>query len=121
MQNVTRGKVWGNTAKLFSLNNVEIHRIEVEKGGYCSKHSHKSKYNLFYVEDGELEIYIYRTDAGEAIRDETVLGAGGSTYVEPGVPHMFKANQRTIAFEIYWVELDERDIRRENVGGKADL
>ena len=36
-----QGKVWGSTGPLFFKNNVEIHRIEVVKGGFCSKHKHE--------------------------------------------------------------------------------
>ena len=39
----TAGKVWGKTANIFSNPNFEVHRIEVNKGGYCSKHKHKYK------------------------------------------------------------------------------
>mgnify|MGYP000713293983 FL=1 len=43
----TAGKVWGKTANIFSNPNFEVHRIEVNKGGYCSKHKHKYKFNAF--------------------------------------------------------------------------
>jgi len=120
MDNTVRGKVWGNTTKLFDKNNVEMHRIEVEAGGFCSKHNHQSKYNLFFVEEGELKIYIYREYAGKVLEDITTLKTGDTTYVEPGVPHMFRATEHTIAFEIYWVTLDVNDIVRETVGGIKD-
>ena len=58
----TAGKVWGKTANIFSNPNFEVHRIEVNKGGYCSKHKHKYKFNAFYVESGELDIIIYKND-----------------------------------------------------------
>ena len=51
-----QGKVWGQTQPLFNKNNVEIHRIETNKGGFCSKHKHEFKYNCFYVEKGKLKI-----------------------------------------------------------------
>ena len=44
------GKVWGTTENVFSNHNFEFHRIEVDKGGFCSKHKHVHKYNGFYVE-----------------------------------------------------------------------
>ena len=118
--NIVRGKIWGNTRTLFCKSNVEIARIEVSSGGYCSKHIHEHKYNLFFIETGELEVTIYRHDAGTIIEDITVLKRGDSTYVEPGVFHKFKANTNTVAYEIYWVELDNNDIVRENVGGKKE-
>ena len=40
MNNI-QGKIWGKTQALFNKNNVQIHRIETKKGGYCSKHKHE--------------------------------------------------------------------------------
>lgn len=41
---IVRGKIWGNTATIFDKNNVQIARIEVKKGGYCSNHLHNHRY-----------------------------------------------------------------------------
>jgi len=116
--NTVRGKVWGNTSCLFCKNNTEIHRIEAKKNAYCSKHLHKLKYNMFYVERGELRVVIYRPDAGKIIEDVTDLKAGQSTFVEPGLLHEFIAIKDCIAYEIYWTELSPTDIERESVGGE---
>jgi quercetin dioxygenase-like cupin family protein len=114
-----QGKIWGKTSCLFSKNNVEIHRIEANKGGYCSKHSHSSKWNQFYVESGRLKILIYKD--GEII-DSTVLTDGMMTSVAPNEIHQFEALEDTIAYETYWAELQEIDINRIDVGGvKIDL
>ncbi|KKM16855.1 hypothetical protein LCGC14_1681640 [marine sediment metagenome] len=121
MQNVTRGKIWGNTSTIFNKNNVEIARIEVKTGGYCSKHKHAHKFNFFFVEFGKLEVTIFRPDAGQVIEDVTVVEAGGSTYVEPNLYHKFKALENTVAYEVYWIELDVNDIEREVVGGMEEL
>lgn len=107
-------KVWGTTELIFKKNNVEVHRIEVNKGGYCSKHCHEYKYNEFYVESGKLEISVFD---GEFI-DETVLCDGESTSVAPLKYHKFEAKEDTIAYEIYYVELSSDDIIREIPGGK---
>lgn len=115
--NIIRGKIWGNTSTIFNKNNVEISRIEVKQGGYCSKHKHVHKFNLFFVESGSLEITIYRPDAGQIIEDITTISSGSSTYVEPDLYHKFRALKDTVAYEIYWISLDENDISREEVGG----
>lgn len=115
--NSVRGKVWGNTSCLFCLNNVEIHRIEANKYGYCSIHKHEYKYNMFYVESGSLRVVIYRPDADQIIEDITDLSAGQNTFVEPGLDHKFIALEDTVAYEIYWVELSRNDIVRKVVGG----
>ena len=33
------GKVWGVTERIEANSTLEFHRIEMEKGGVCSKHS----------------------------------------------------------------------------------
>ena len=109
------GKIWGKTEALFSRNNVEIHRIEIEKGGYCSKHKHEHKWNMFYVESGELEVIVWK-DGGA--HDSTVLISGDNNAVPPGEFHQFRAITDVIAYEVYWTELGADDIVRETIGGK---
>lgn len=107
-------KIWGDTALIWTGNNTELHRIKANKGGYCSKHCHKSKWNLFYVESGELAIEVWNDNG---VIDKTVLHAGETTAVAPGVYHRFTAVQDTEALEVYWVHLKSDDIVREDVGG----
>ena len=113
--NSVQGKVWGNTKPLFLKNNVEIHRIEATAGGYCSKHCHEHKYNLFFVERGKLKITVWKNDYD--LVDETIISSGESTVVPPKEYHTFEALEDAVAYEIYWVELLEKDINRENCGG----
>ena len=111
-----QGKVWGTTSTLFSKNNVEVHRITCDKGGYCSKHKHVSKYNMFFVERGKLEVDIWKNDY--KLVDTTFLKASESCVVVPGEYHLFRCHEDdTVVYEIYWVEIDTRDIIRDNVGG----
>lgn len=110
-----QGKVWGKTQELFFKNNVEIHRIETKKGGFCSKHKHEHKFNAFFVESGKLKIKIWKNDYN--LIDETIISSGEMTVVKPGEYHIFESLEDTIAFEIYWVELERNDINRESVGG----
>ena len=114
MSNI-QGKIWGETESLFNKNNVEIHRIKAEAGGFCSKHRHRHKYNLFYVESGALKVTVWKNDYN--LVDETTISSGQSTIVAPDEYHSFQALDDTIAYEIYWVELLEKDIEREDCGG----
>jgi len=111
-----QGKVWGTTQLLFFKNNVELHRISAEAGGYSSKHVHEHKFNAFYVESGKLKITAWKNDYD--LVDETIITASQTTVVPPGEYHMFEALEDTIAYEIYWVELPEKDIVREGCGGQ---
>lgn len=114
MYNVA-GKVWGLTAEIFSNHNFEVHRIEVNKDGFCSKHKHIHKFNAFYMEKGTLEITIYKNDYD--LIDKTIINTGQITIAKPGEFHEFKALTDCICYEIYWVELNHTDIERETVGG----
>lgn len=114
MIGLVKGKNWGTTQCIFCDNNVEISRIVIEKGGYCSRHSHTSKHNLFFIESGKLAVNVYNDND---IVDRTVLSSQMATSVEPGVVHEFEALEDTIAYEIYWVKLGLNDITRLSVGG----
>jgi quercetin dioxygenase-like cupin family protein len=97
---------------------VEISRIEINKGGFCSKHFHRSKFNSFFLESGKLKIKVWKNDYD--LCDETILEPGDFTTVNPTEFHQFEALEDCVAFEIYWVNLEADDIIRENVGGKND-
>ena len=111
---VIEGKVWGTTEPILQSPSIEVHRIKVELGAYCSQHKHQSKINMFYVISGELEIQRWK-DYG--LCDSTHLYAGGMSRIPPGEMHMFIAHQKTEALEIYWTELCHNDIQRETTGG----
>ena len=111
------GKVWGNTMAIHEGESFGVHRIEIKKGGFCSKHLHKHKNNLFYVESGRLEISIWKNSYD--LIDKTILEAGDSTIVRAGEFHQFDATKDTVAFEIYFLDpLGPSDIERESVGGQ---
>ena len=110
------GKVWGVTELLEANGVLEFHRITAEKGGTCSKHKHKHKWNGFFVEEGKLLIRVWKNNYD--LVDETVLSKGQYTKVSPGEYHQFVALEDTIAFELYWAEFDHDDIERETVGYK---
>jgi mannose-6-phosphate isomerase-like protein (cupin superfamily) len=116
-----QGKVWGSTSNLFAKNNVSIHRIHIKPGGYCSKHKHNHKYNMFYVEEGKLNIEVWKNDYD--LIDITTLQSGEHTVVKPQEFHRFHntSPDEAIVYEIYWTELLESDIERETVGGNEEV
>lgn len=113
----TSGKCWGLSQLIFQKCGIEIHRIEVKPGGYCSKHKHKTKFNAFFVESGSLNISVWKN--AYDLTDETELKKGDYTEVPPGEFHQFKSETGCIAYEYYWSELDPNDIERAGVGGMA--
>ena len=108
------GKVWGQTELIHANGVLEFHRIETKKGGVCSKHKHKYKWNGFFVESGKLLIRAWKNDYD--LTDETILGPGDFTQIKPGELHQFEALEDSVAFELYWAEFDHNDIERDTVG-----
>lgn len=109
-----QGKVWGNTEQILANGVLEFHRIEIKKGGTCSKHKHAYKWNGFWVEKGKLLIRVWKNSYD--LVDETILDAGQFTQVSPGEYHQFEALEDVVAFELYWAQFDHNDIVRESVG-----
>jgi tellurite resistance-related uncharacterized protein len=115
---IIQGKVWGHTTPLFNRNNVELHIAEIKKGGYCSKHAHKFKYNRFIVLKGSLKVTIWKDYGnGTSLEDISHLGVSQECTVNPGDFHKFEALEDTTVLEVYWVELNENDIVRLDQGG----
>ena len=110
------GKIWGHTQKLYSKNNTSIHRIVINKDSCCSKHYHDSKYNIFFIESGKLLIKHWQNDYN--LIDETILNAGELCEIPPKHYHQFIALEDTIAYEIYYVLLNDQDIYRDTCGLK---
>ena len=110
------GKVWGHTVKLVDTPFCEVHRLVANKGGVCSKHLHKHKYNTFYIEQGRMLIRVWKNDYD--LCDETILEKGQQITVPPGELHQFEAlEDETICFEIYFpFPIGPKDIERETVG-----
>lgn len=109
------GKVWGQTSKIFSKNNVEVYRIEGKRGGTSSMHRHTSKISQFFVEEGSIAVLIEKNDYD--LTDRTVLSKGQSTIVKPNEYHKFEIlEDNTVCYEFYWVELDGDDIERRDCG-----
>lgn len=110
-----QGKNWGYTTKIFKNLNVEVHVIEIEKGGYCSIHAH-DKINIFYVISGKLKVKMW---VDNKLIDVSEITAGQTTAVDADFEHQFEGIEKTICVEIYHIFLKPDDIRRRkgSVGG----
>ena len=91
------GKIWGQTELVFANSNIEFHRIDIKKGGTCSKHKHNYKFNGFYCMAGQLLIRTWKNDYD--LVDETILGPGDFTQVKPNEYHQFIGLEDGVAFE----------------------
>lgn len=112
-----QGKHWGETTEFFRNSLVSAHHLSIKAGGYCSKHRHTHKYNLFYVMSGSLLIEIWRDNAGLGQPDRTLVTEGQATAVAPGFYHRFQAVKKAEVIEVYQVLLNEPDIERLDQGG----
>lgn len=108
------GKIWGETQNIFNKNNVSINRVIIHKNSMCSKHYHAHKTNVFFVEKGKIKIQVWQNDYD--LLDETILHDGESMEVHSGVKHRFIGLEDSIVYEIYYIELDDKDIVRDNCG-----
>ena len=103
-------KAWGFTQEIFNKNNVSIHRININKNGTCSRHYHNYKNNIFFIESGMILLQIWRKHLEKP--EELILKTGEQFTVSPNIEHRFIALENTIAYEIYYVELQDDDIIR---------
>lgn len=108
------GKIWGNTELIHKCESLEFHRIEAKKGGTSSKHLHKFKCNGFFVESGRIIIRVWKNNYD--LVDETILGKGQWSVVEPTEYHQFEALENSVFFELYWTMPISDDIIREDHG-----
>ena len=109
-----QGKKWGYTTKIFSSASNSMHHLEINRDGFCSEHRHEHKYNLFYVISGVLELTIWHGKT----RDVTLVAAGQTTEVPPGVWHKFKGTTPVECIEVYRALLVGEDIERRTEGGR---
>ena len=102
-------KVWGERWLLRKDSTHATSYLKLKKNTRCSWHSHQAKSNLFVVVKGKVGI---KTEHGE-----TMLTSGQEFMVGPGTLHEFRVYEDSEMLEEMYVEYEEADIIRENVGG----
>ncbi len=106
-------KTWGEKTNIFQNDLCEVSVLELQPGQRCSWHRHQSKYNQFYVLEGEIFIL---TEWGPAVVEK------GQTFTtKPGEWHEFQTTDKcAIVIETMYVKYEESDIERETLGGPID-
>jgi mannose-6-phosphate isomerase-like protein (cupin superfamily) len=112
--NSNKPKAWGHTTKIMETDSFEIHKIFVEKGGYCSIHRHAGKNNSFYILFGVLQLTEWGT--GD-VRKDRVLKTNELYTCKQGIKHQFRALSEVGALEIYHTCINPDDIIRYSEGG----
>ena len=103
-------KTWGEKTLLKKNDLCEISLLELLPQKRCSWHCHNTKFNLFYVVDGMINI---KTEDGIA-----KVRKGQNFTTRPGEKHEFQTEDlEATVIEIMYVQYDAEDINRENVGG----
>lgn len=111
-----QGKAWGQTLNIETNAFVSMHRAEIKQGFCCSKHIHRGRTNLFFVESGRIRVRIYQPNG---LEDETILAAGDRMSVPYGVKHRFEGIADAVVYELYWpMPMSDVDIERDDVGGR---
>jgi len=84
--------------------------LDLKANTCCSWHSHRAKWNFFFLISGNVSI---KTEFGE-----TNLEPGQIFTVEPGTHHQFIVHEDSRLIEEMYVLYDEADIDRETLGSK---
>ena len=102
-------KVWGERWLVRQDSTHTTNLLILKRNTRCSWHSHKTKWNLFVVIEGLVEIV--------TIDGETLLSPGEEFTVSPGEMHEFRVLEDGMMIEEMYVEYDDNDIDREKPGG----
>ncbi len=114
-------KVWGWVRHAFSSPLCAVSILEVEAGGYCSKHWHTDRVNRFMVHSGIIEVVEY-DKYGEREIVRVRLQSGDVHDVHVHITHRFEALESGVVIEVYWPKnhasiVSLSDIERLDTGG----
>ena len=106
-------KTWGEKKNIFQNDLCEVSVLDLVPNQRCSWHRHQTKFNTFYVIEGELFI---KTEWGVA-----QLQAGQDFTTRPMEWHEFQtAKLPCKVIEVMYTQYDAEDIERETLGGSIE-
>ncbi len=106
-------KTWGEKKNIFQNDLCEISVLDLVPNQRCSWHRHQTKFNTFYVIEGELFI---KTEWGVA-----QLQVGQDFTTRPMEWHEFQtANNPCKVIEVMYTQYDAEDIERKSLGGSIE-
>ena len=109
-----QSKIWGITSEILKNAFVEVHRLEIKKGGLSSEHIHQFKTNAFYVESGKIAVKQFQDNG---LVDITTLSSGDFIEILPNIKHQFEGIDNSVVFEVYYpIEIGAVDIIRYTQG-----
>jgi quercetin dioxygenase-like cupin family protein len=113
MFTMTHG-TWGERLRTFEWDGGIVTLLFLQPHQRCSWHSHKNTFNRFTCISGTLGI---KTDKGYT----TKITPKQMFEVEPNITHEFQTYEEpTIVEEVAYVQYDDRDIERYELGGELN-
>ena len=103
-------KVWGERWLIRQDSTHATSYLKLKANTRCSWHFHKAKSNIFVVCSGRVGI---KTEYGEID-----LGPGQEFTVHPFEWHEFRAYEDSEMIEEMFIQYDESDIERKELGSK---
>ena len=110
-------KVWGQTEMILDAGTIQVHRITGLRGGYCSRHYHDFKHNLFLLIFGRMRVESWDQTGAMSVVD---LAPGDVCSIAPPTVHRFRVLEPCVAIELYFAThgtVNPDDITRLDVGG----
>ena len=103
-------KTWGQKWAVFQNDLCEVSILYLQPNQRCSWHTHQTKFNQFFVIEGQINI---KHEWGIAH-----VGKGQIFTTRPGEWHEFQTmDTPAVIQEIMYVKYDPEDIQREKLGG----
>lgn len=126
---------WGRWTRLYMDDQVELRRLEVEEGGYCTRHYHREQANVLFVVRGMLRVMFFGNDPDQMPKAPgtwyMLVPAGVESRltncetIEPITIHQFHAETPVIAYELNVATgpnpLDPSDSVQLGPAGKGEL
>lgn len=110
-------KCWGNTRRVGIGSHWDIHYLQLVQGGYCSRHRHTNKWNLFYVASGRVAVEFFNDGESEPYKI-VEIGPDERLTVPSRVWHRFRVLENGSMIEVYWPDRwNPDDIERAEEGG----
>ena len=114
---------YGKWQRLYVDGRVELRKIEIAAGGFCSWHYHDTKHNWLFVADGVLLVHTERSDKWDAQTQKISSGQPGA-WLPDGVRHQFEAETDVVAYEfsmsLQGMMMDPDEIHRLSEAGKHE-
>ncbi len=97
---VTCERPWGRWTRVYFDGVLEVRKLEVKRGGFCTKHFHRTKINTFIVVVGTLQV---RQWPDPRVVEDTDMRpaayAGQALTVQPYIPHRFYGLTDAVVYE----------------------